>query len=248
MLCCSTTVHLFSIPLLMSNYLGFNGIGGQNQSGYTSNSIYYDESNTPKLNSNLDNLKNLATTTGAHAGVAFPFGLHPEETVPAHTSTPIASKVKVCYQFSSSGTGYADNPGNTAVQHSWIQRGTITTAQQLGHAIVEAFSDNIKYFLCGWTGCNHPFGFPQKYQLMTHIRSTHLQEKPFLCTTCRATFSRKQEAVRHVRSANTGKRFTCDICSKSFARRSYCNKHQALCSEQRNVGTSTWNLFDNDLR
>lgn len=92
---------------------------------------------------------------------------------------------------------------------------------------MEFASGGVKSFFCGWEGCKHPVGFAQKPQLITHIRSAHLHEKPFLCTTwfvnclgivcppsypinhSNTLFARKQEASRHVVSLNSGRRYKC---------------------------------------
>ncbi|KAF8503000.1 hypothetical protein JB92DRAFT_2972307 [Gautieria morchelliformis] len=108
---------------------------------------------------------------------------------------------------------------NAATQHEWIQTGAVTTTRLLSHLVREASHAGVRYFFCGVEGCSHS-GFPHKSQLITHIRSVHLQEKPFLCITCSTPFARKQEAIRHVNSANNGRRYECNICGKTFFRHS----------------------------
>ena len=68
-------------------------------------------------------------------------------------------------------------------QHAWIERSNVTSGQALSHFIVEISRDGVTSYFCGWEGCRYPVGFAKRTQLMTHIRSIHLQEKPFLCTT-----------------------------------------------------------------
>ncbi|GJJ13576.1 hypothetical protein Clacol_007832 [Clathrus columnatus] len=95
--------------------------------------------------------------------------------------------------------------------------------------VVEFSNNGVKSFFCGWAGCKHPVGFAQKPQLITHIRSIHLQEKPFLCTTCNTQFSRKQEASRHVISMNTGRKYKCSGCHQAFSRKNYRDAHEEVC-------------------
>lgn len=128
---------------------------------------------------------------------------------------------------------YESSPENTRVLHHWVQVGTVTTSRSIKQFIVDDSTPERKLFYCAWEGCNHPLGFQNKSQLMTHVRSLHLQERPFMCTTCGTLFARKQDAIRHVNTANSGKRYECEICGKSFARKSYRDSHQNLCVERR---------------
>jgi hypothetical protein len=114
----------------------------------------------------------------------------------------------------------------TTTQHAWIQTSQVTSSKALNHLVLEFSTGGVKSYFCGWEGCKHPVGFAQKPQLITHIRSVHLQEKPFLCTTwfviirsCSCSkltatpsntlFARKQEASRHVISLNSGRKYKC---------------------------------------
>ncbi|GJJ11686.1 hypothetical protein Clacol_005922 [Clathrus columnatus] len=101
------------------------------------------------------------------------------------------------------------SPENATVLHHWVQLSPVTTSKSIKNFIVDASTPERRLFFCAWDGCQHPLGFPNKPQLMTHVRSLHLQEKPFLCTTCRTLFARKQDAIRHVNTANSGKRYEC---------------------------------------
>lgn len=69
------------------------------------------------------------------------------------------------------------------VLHEWIQTSEVTTTKKLSHLVHEITIEGVKSFYCAWRDCQHPTGFTQKPQLITHIRSIHLKEKPFLCTT-----------------------------------------------------------------
>ncbi|KAF8529699.1 hypothetical protein BU17DRAFT_60472 [Hysterangium stoloniferum] len=113
--------------------------------------------------------------------------------------------------------------------HVWVQRSQVTTSKALNHLVLEFSTNGVRSFFCGWTGCKHPVGFAQKPQLITHIRSAHLQEKPFVCTTCNTQFSRKQEASRHVLSMNSGRKYKCSGCHQAFSRKNYRDTHEESC-------------------
>ena len=76
-----------------------------------------------------------------------------------------------------------ENDPDVPPQHVWRQIGSVSTIKSLSHLIVQVSIDNVTTYLCGWSNCTHPVGFSQKAQVLTHIRSAHLQEKPFQCTT-----------------------------------------------------------------
>ncbi|KAF8519605.1 hypothetical protein BU17DRAFT_65828 [Hysterangium stoloniferum] len=95
------------------------------------------------------------------------------------------------------------------VAHAWVQTGLVTGSKFLNQYVIDHSTDDVPCFTCGWGGCTHRSAFPQKSQLLTHIRSVHLEEKPYKCTTCQTTFARKQDAVRHVETANGGDRHHC---------------------------------------
>ena len=81
------------------------------------------------------------------------------------------------------GTNEHEPTSSPLFQHVWIERSNMTSGQALSHLIVEISRDGVTSYFCGWKGCTHPVGFAKQTHLLTHIRSVHLQEKPFLCTT-----------------------------------------------------------------
>jgi len=172
-----------------------------------------------------------ATTSYApHASTSY--GSGPMDAGPSRRSGSVTHSP-------TSDTYFGESEDGSGQQHSWVQVGNVTTTKHLSHLVLEesTSSSGARMFWCGWQGCTHPVGFPHKAQLVTHIRSVHLQEKPFLCITCKTPFARKQDAVRHVATANSGTRYPCGLCSKTFARKSYRDSHQDLCI-QRSMITS----------
>lgn len=96
---------------------------------------------------------------------------------------------------------------------------------------------------CPFPNCSKVFPKNRTYNLKAHLRS-HINLKPFLCTRCNRTFSRKHDLQRHVRShvrspcvsmirdkadlcrAQTGdKPYMCEPCGKSFPRSDALRRH-----------------------
>ncbi|KAF8509636.1 hypothetical protein JB92DRAFT_2945332 [Gautieria morchelliformis] len=119
-------------------------------------------------------------------------------------------------------------PTADPMQHAWIERSNTMSGHALDHLVVEISRDGVTTYFCGWEGCRYPVGFAKRTQLITHIRSVHLQEKPFLCTTCNAVFERKQDAVRHVASMNS-RQYRCSNCDRVFTRKQYRDTHEDTC-------------------
>ncbi|KIJ30724.1 hypothetical protein M422DRAFT_783899 [Sphaerobolus stellatus SS14] len=121
------------------------------------------------------------------------------------------------------------SPCTEAPQHIWRQESAITPSKALNRYVTDVFSGGVLSWFCMWNGCRHPVGFAQKSQVITHIRSVHLREKPFICLTCNTRFGRKQEANRHTNAMNRGKQFKCRICEKAFSRKHYRDSHEDRC-------------------
>ncbi|KAF8584230.1 hypothetical protein K439DRAFT_1157142 [Ramaria rubella] len=145
---------------------------------------------------------------------------------------------------------HPETPGTSVrSQHAWIQTGTISTSKSLNHFILPVTAGNVTSFLCGWAGCKHPVGFCQKTHLVTHIRSVHLQEKPFRCIKCGVSFARKQEATRHVNGFNHGKKYKCSSCHQCFFRKHARDNHEDICmfGEQGAHGAEGVSVTANDV-
>lgn len=121
------------------------------------------------------------------------------------------------------------SPNTLPHVHEWTESKNTTLPKAIEPLILEIPDRSGKRFYCGWIGCNHSGGFVRKAQLITHIRSVHLSEKPFICKACDASFTRRQDAVRHVETMNSGKQYKCHYCDEGFARKDYRERHSDRC-------------------
>ncbi|KAF8529700.1 hypothetical protein BU17DRAFT_79777 [Hysterangium stoloniferum] len=135
---------------------------------------------------------------------------------------------------SSHGTYYGSQGGgaaslsNEAQPHVIVERMDSTPVDDLRDVIVEISRDGVVSFFCGWQGCQYPVGFAKQAQLLAHIRSVHLQEKPYICTTCNATFDRRQDAGRHVATMNR-RQYKCSGCDRVFLQKDHRDAHEDEC-------------------
>jgi len=127
-------------------------------------------------------------------------------------------------------------PSPENFQHSWVQVKEKMPTKTLTQHVREFCNDGVLSFFCGWPDCKHHVAFALKTQVITHMRSAHLQEKPFLCVACNTSFARKQDAIRHAISMNMGKRYRCNICQRAYSRKHYRDTHEERCML---VNTST---------
>ena len=94
-----------------------------------------------------------------------------------YQGTSAASTSSAQVDSDASGSDSAFTP------HEWIQTGVVTTTRNLNQFVYDGVYNGVRSFFCAVPGCTHNMGFPHKSQLITHIRSVHLQEKPFMCIT-----------------------------------------------------------------
>ncbi|XP_045781735.1 zinc finger protein 888-like isoform X6 [Maniola jurtina] len=68
--------------------------------------------------------------------------------------------------------------------------------------------------------------FNLKSNLMLHIRSVHLKERPYECSVCSMGFFIKRHMLGHYMATHTNERkFKCDVCGKAYATQNSRRKH-----------------------
>ncbi|XP_047518303.1 zinc finger protein 728-like isoform X2 [Pieris napi] len=68
--------------------------------------------------------------------------------------------------------------------------------------------------------------FNLKSNLMLHMRSVHLKERPYACSVCSMGFFIKRHMLGHYLATHTNERkFKCDVCSKAYATQNSRRKH-----------------------
>ncbi|XP_063544134.1 zinc finger protein 436-like isoform X15 [Cydia strobilella] len=68
--------------------------------------------------------------------------------------------------------------------------------------------------------------FNLKSNLMLHMRSVHLKERPFECSVCSMGFFIKRHMLGHYMATHTNERkFKCDVCGKAYATQNSRRKH-----------------------
>ncbi|KAI8586362.1 hypothetical protein BDZ88DRAFT_387648, partial [Geranomyces variabilis] len=74
-------------------------------------------------------------------------------------------------------------------------------------------------------GCNKVF--TRRFNLQSH-RLVHSDLRPFTCDVCDATFRRKFDLRRHMRSlhADGTKPFVCELCGLGFTRSDTLRRHR----------------------
>ncbi|VVC98041.1 unnamed protein product [Leptidea sinapis] len=68
--------------------------------------------------------------------------------------------------------------------------------------------------------------FNLKSNLMLHVRSVHLKERPYACSVCSMGFFIKRHMLGHYLATHTNeRRFKCDACGKAYATQNSRRKH-----------------------
>ncbi|KAJ3079959.1 Metallothionein expression activator [Quaeritorhiza haematococci] len=77
-------------------------------------------------------------------------------------------------------------------------------------------TENKKPFTCPHPGCER--SFPRYYNLKSHMLC-HSDQRPHVCTACKASFARKHDLQRHIRTLHASNRpFKCPKCQQGFRR------------------------------
>ncbi|XP_030033821.1 zinc finger protein 799 isoform X8 [Manduca sexta] len=68
--------------------------------------------------------------------------------------------------------------------------------------------------------------FNLKSNLMLHMRSVHLKERPYECSVCSMGFFIKRHMLGHYMATHTNERkFKCEVCGKAYATQNSKRKH-----------------------
>ncbi|KAF8484179.1 hypothetical protein JB92DRAFT_3101665 [Gautieria morchelliformis] len=126
------------------------------------------------------------------------------------------------------------------VEHVYCLISELTHSQTFNAYVRDIHgSQASKLFACKFSGCTHPTAFYTETEAIQHVHYTHLNfhNQTFVCVTCGVVFARKQDAVRHVKTMNDGKKFVCSGCQKSYSRKDYRDSHQERCLERNSTYT-----------
>ena len=69
-------------------------------------------------------------------------------------------------------------------------------------------------------------------KLRVHVKRDHLLERKYKCTQCDARFFGSHSVKRHMEMHMGVKNFKCDICQKSYRRKSTLNEHNMKCHSE----------------
>ncbi|GJJ11601.1 hypothetical protein Clacol_005836 [Clathrus columnatus] len=74
-------------------------------------------------------------------------------------------------------------------------------------------SGNRRSLACKYSRCSYPSAFRTEEEAVQHVTSAHLNQswEGFVCLTCGVLMARKQDAVRHVKTMNAGKKYECAV-------------------------------------
>lgn len=159
-----------------------------------------------------------------HAAASFPtdqfgnpqgFVGHPPEVMHGVQGTAMTASRSLGYDMQGAN-------GNALSQHNMEAHGS-DMINALGDAM-DARIDVDGIAKCPYPNCNKTFAKNRSYNLKAHLRS-HSQVKPFACSVCPRSFSRKHDLERHARVHSGDKPYLCEFCNKGFPRSDALRRH-----------------------
>ncbi|QLQ78642.1 hypothetical protein HG537_0A08900 [Torulaspora globosa] len=81
-----------------------------------------------------------------------------------------------------------------------------------------------KNYFCDYEGCNKAFSRPSL--LTEHQQTVHQGRKPFKCEICDRTFAKKSHLERHIHVHSENKPLHCSFCHKGFTTAQQLKRHE----------------------
>ena len=78
-----------------------------------------------------------------------------------------------------------------------------------------------------------------------HIESVHEGKKPFTCTICNSSYTRKLSLRQHIATVHEGnKPYACTLCKSSYTRKLTLRKHMATVHEVKNEPDLEYDIIE----
>lgn len=101
---------------------------------------------------------------------------------------------------------------------------TSDSTRSVSSASSTTSSSRVKRYFCDYDGCNKHFSRPSL--LTEHQQTVHQGIKPYKCNLCERSFAKKSHLERHLFSHSEVKPFHCSHCEKSFTTRQQLKRHE----------------------
>lgn len=91
----------------------------------------------------------------------------------------------------------------------------------------------LKVHVCGICGkC-----FSRKFNLQTHMKCVHSDDKDYICSYCERAFNHSSNLRKHIKTVHCGeKRFSCFTCKKSFKSNDALKTHKRIIHSKTESG------------
>ncbi len=81
--------------------------------------------------------------------------------------------------------------------------------------------------------------FTQRGGRDRHVRSVHLNIRPFKCVTCKLSFTQKSVLNNHLATHDNIRRYSCPLCPETFGQKINLSKH---LESSKHAGKKIFNL------
>ena len=137
--------------------------------------------------------------------------------VPSPAATP--SSISSSQPSTPDAAAYSSDDSSVIARSELSITSSNGSKQRTGRRVSSSIREkdkSSKKFICSYPGCKQ--GFSRNFNLSTHY-NTHLGVKPFPCTHCPKSFSRRHDCGRHIAAvhSNAGKKLCSCGCSKHNA-------------------------------